>query len=209
MAVDGRPLRTFLAIPPDAYLRTQLCELSRTLSPGPSLARGRGESDSPLPLAGEGGRRRVQERLRWLDTADLHITLVFLGATAPDQVAALHERVRAIAGELCGFVYRLRGPHLFPDARRPRVLALEADDPEVFVAWNEPLARACAMLGFALESRRYRPHLSLARLRGAAAATLGMPQRAPLTGIAREVALFQSAGGHYRPLFSVAVEQAA
>jgi 2'-5' RNA ligase len=184
-------LRTFLAIPADDGLCRELCGLLSALR-------------DPQPRSGTA----PTAALRWMDTADLHITLVFLGATAPEQVVALHAQVRRIAGELCRFAYTLGGPRLFPDPRRPRVLALEPDDPNGFVAWQRPLAHACAALGFGLESRRYRPHLSLARLRGTPAG-LAVPEHRPLSGTAREVALLQSEGGHYRPLFTVPVERAA
>jgi 2'-5' RNA ligase len=148
----------------------------------------------------------VPGRIRWLHSADLHITLVFLGATSPEQVAALHPQVSAIADGLRRFAYTLDGPRLFPDARRPRVLALEPRQASAFVAWHEPLAAACRQLGFALDSRPYRPHLSLARVRGAAPAAA--PASAPLDGVASSIVLFESRGGRYRPLFTVAVEQA-
>jgi 2'-5' RNA ligase len=136
---------------------------------------------------------------------DLHITLVFLGATTAEQIAVLQERMRTIARSLRAFAYTLGGPRLFPDTRRPRVLALEPRESSGFAAWQAPLAASCAELGFPREPWPYRPHLSLARLRGVPSA---LPAASgTLAGTACEVVLFQSRGGHYHALFSVAVEQ--
>jgi len=152
---------------------------------------------------------------RWADPADLHVTLVFIGGATPELIAALHGRVVALAPSLHAFDYELCGPQLFPDARRPRVLALVPGDEAGFAAWQAPLAAACTELGCNPENRRYRPHLSLARLKRAPAAKTGVGSDFPewkigpdpafrgLRGTAREIVLFESAGGHYRPLFSV------
>jgi 2'-5' RNA ligase len=131
----------------------------------------------------------------------MHLTLVFIGGATPEFIAVLHERVTALAPTLQSFAYELCGPQLFPDARRPRVLALVPRDEAGFGAWQAPLATACAELGCKPENRRYRPHLSLARLKQAPACELAAVP--PLQGSARAIVLFESAGGHYQPLFSV------
>jgi len=44
--------------------------------------------------------------------------------TPAERIAALHERVQALAPGLAPFAFELHGPELFPDARHPRVIAL-------------------------------------------------------------------------------------
>lgn len=185
-------IRTFFAVPPDEELHARI----GALYPGCAAADGAaGRAHGALPGQSSAGPR-------WAALAGLHLTLVFLGATRAAQIEALGARVAGIARGLGAFAYALAGPCLFPDARRPRVLALEPLDPAGFAAWQAPLAAACEELGFAREARAFRPHLSLARL-GRAPPPPIEPLRAPLPGVAREIVLYESRGGRYEPLFRV------
>lgn len=104
---------------------------------------------------------------RWIDPAAWHVTLKFLGATAPD----LLERVRAtLAGavaEVMPFEARLDGLGTFPVRGRSSVLWAGIEDRSHRLA---ELARAVdtALTPLAVPERRpLHPHLTVARLRPA------------------------------------------
>jgi len=173
-------IRTFLALEPDAALRGQL-ELARA------------------GLEAHFGHAGV----RWIEPANHHLTLVFLGMTAVQQLARLQQGLRDAMAGLGAFRYMLNRVDWFPDSAGPRVIAALAAEHEGFAAWHQALHAAMAEEGFPLDDRAYRPHLSLARWRGRAPARPAPALAVSWQGVARSVVLYQSRNGRYLPLFSV------
>jgi 2'-5' RNA ligase len=106
-------------------------------------------------------------RLRWAVTENLHLTIRFLGATAPDRVADVAAAAEAAAAAMTRFEIRLAGAGAFPSDARPRVVWLG------LAAGGEPLAALAAALGdelagrgWARDERPFRAHLTLARADG-------------------------------------------
>jgi RNA 2',3'-cyclic 3'-phosphodiesterase len=89
----------------------------------------------------------------------LHVTLSFLGGRPAADVDGLARALEAVAAPARGLV--LGGPRWLP-ARRPKVLALDLADP------GGELARLRAAVVAAVadpESRRFLPHVTVARVR--------------------------------------------
>ena len=113
-------------------------------------------------LGPEGGR------VRWVQMEGLHVTLRFLGPTAPGRVDAVAAAVTAAATVIeRPFEIRIGGAGSFPDPARPRALWLGIR------AGSDALGRLAAALtaelsadGWALEERPFRPHLTIARTDG-------------------------------------------
>ena len=98
----------------------------------------------------------------------LHVTLKFLGETAAWQVEEIAESLRKTASKWDPFELVFRGIGQMPP-RRPRVIFADLSDPEREVSLMAgPVAEieeAMVSLGFGAESRPFRPHLTLARIR--------------------------------------------
>jgi RNA 2',3'-cyclic 3'-phosphodiesterase len=111
--------------------------------------------------------RQGAGRLRLLDPELLHVTLCFLGEQPTRRIAAVAQSIAdfdaAPVGELS------LGAPLWLPPRRPHALAIELhDDAEgALESLYEDLARALATIceGFVPERRRFRPHITVARLR--------------------------------------------
>lgn len=146
--------------------------------------------------------------LRGVSADGLHITLCFLGSLSGDAVPGI---LAACAGlsDMAAAQLAIRGPLWLPP-RRPRVLSVSVDDA------GHRLAAAQAALSDALaaggwyepEARAFRPHVTVARVRGGArvqARDLEAP--APLEFAGRRVTLFRSRTGRggavYEPLGTV------
>lgn len=140
---------------------------------------------------------------RWVRDESWHLTLVFLGDTAEEQLPALISRVAAIAAGHAPLTLALRGAGTFGGAS-PRVLWLGVDG-------ELDAARALqAQLQTALEVKDahegWTPHLTLARAKPSrgdpclleAALALGQFSTAGFTVGA--VTLFESRGGRYEVL---------
>jgi 2'-5' RNA ligase len=139
--------------------------------------------------------RREWSRLRWIPSEQRHVTVQFLGRVT--DVDVLVAGLRAAARDVEPFAVQLGGGGAFPRARAATVLwggvAVGAEELGALAA---VVGGATAPLGFPVEDRPYRAHLTLARstraadLRGAVDA-LDAAGPGPVW-VAGEVVLFES-----------------
>lgn len=149
----------------------------------------------------------------------LHITLKFLGAVPDQRLPALCAVLKAVTPGRAPEC-RLGALGAFPSPRAARVVWAGVEDEGACGEW---LARADPeferVLGAPLETRPFRPHITLARAasrRGTAEIQRRLPQIPPprkVTWIAEEAVLFSSAlgpgGARYSDLARVAFDPLA
>jgi 2'-5' RNA ligase len=111
----------------------------------------------------------VQARLRglpvrWSGPAGIHLTLQFIGETAEQRAPELLAALAALPA--APLTLQLEGLGAFPDLRRPRVIwAGLGGDLAALSRLQAAVLATTAPLGFALEERPFRPHLTLGRVR--------------------------------------------
>ena len=152
--------------------------------------------------AGDELKRRAlacapQARITWIPADRLHVTLRFIGEVEPDRLAeisaALAPPVIATAFELT-----VSGVGVFPGSGAPRVLwARLADGADRLIVLETDVSDRLAGCGVPREDRRYRPHLTLARVRDAARLRAGplldgLTDRAFGRTLVDAITLFQS-----------------
>lgn len=104
--------------------------------------------------------------VRWQMPEGLHLTLAFLGESPSRQLAGLWPGIVRLAQQHRALTLGLLQPELFPDARRPSVVAAAVNDSRgLLQAMQSDAVRALREGGFDLEDRTFRPHVSLGRLR--------------------------------------------
>lgn len=133
-------IRSFLAVPLPAELQARLACLQQEL-------------------------KQSMPELRASAPENLHLSLQFLGNQSQeilDKVGRLMLSTGACSPSFSVFIRGLGG---FPDGRRPRVVWLGVDPPAQLSALQAALAEGLAELGLPRETRSYRPHLTLGRLR--------------------------------------------
>jgi 2'-5' RNA ligase len=144
------------------------------------------------------------EELRLVAPESLHVTLCFLGGRPETDAPRIGALVAACAGPVRGLAL-VEALWLAP--RRPRVLAAGVVDPEGALAALQGRASdaLAAGAGFAPEARPYRPHVTVARVRGGArvrADALEPPPPLAFDGAA--VTLYRShpgrGGARYEPV---------
>jgi 2'-5' RNA ligase len=107
-----------------------------------------------------------QARASWARDSSLHLTLKFLGEIPKTSVADLSQAASLAVRELASFSIRLNYSGVFPNHGQPRVLWLGINDLSgQLVELHARLETEAVKLGFAKEARRFRPHLTVARLR--------------------------------------------
>lgn len=105
-------------------------------------------------------------QIRWTRSENLHITLQFVGevqgkdvdqliAAVQDELKDLDMHLHLNVGEL----------HLFPDPHRPRVLVLNVSPQADLAKLSAQIGRGVVKVGYEIESRQFRAHLSIGRIK--------------------------------------------
>jgi 2'-5' RNA ligase len=106
------------------------------------------------------------ERIKWTETRNLHITLSFLGDTETGRIGSIDGMLHNIAGSLEPFVISVRGAGLFRNIKDPRVIWLGIEPSvgmeNLFTAVREGLKNT----GINSGDGRFTPHLTLGRIKG-------------------------------------------
>ena len=118
------------------------------------------------------GVQEFASEARWVRAESLHITLKFVGEQTPEQVEAIAESLRRVAGS--AFEIRASGYGFFPTAKAPRVFWIGIHAGPQLAELAGTVDAAVAELGIACEDRPYSPHLTLAR--GGARRASGSPK---------------------------------
>jgi 2'-5' RNA ligase len=116
------------------------------------------------------GVRGFAPDARWVRPESLHITLKFIGETAPQNVDQIKEALKAV--ESNAIEMNIRGCGFFPGAKSPRVFWVGIEAGPSLAALASTVDDRVAALGIAKENHPFSPHLTLARGGGAS----GSPQ---------------------------------
>ena len=105
--------------------------------------------------------------MRWTSIDSIHLTLRFLGEIDPAILPCLSQGLKKIAASHHRVLLYLRGLGAFPDLRSPRVIwcGIEGEVQELGLLQKD-VEGICVEAGFPPESRPYRPHFTLGRVRG-------------------------------------------
>lgn len=134
-------------------------------------------------------------RCAWAPPPNLHLTLKFLGEVDAGTAPALSDAVARVASRHGPIKLALRDLVVFPDESSPRVLALGVTDGhDALAALARDLDDALADLGFARETRDFRAHMTLARVKHApgALSSIERPRLDVGVGFVHEIALYRS-----------------
>ena len=125
--------------------------------------------------------------VKWVEPANLHLTLAFLGSIAPDSIETVAGALLGAAAGEPAFMARIETLGAFPNPRRPRVIwaGMSAGAPE--------LQRACGRVRDELraadvyfDDKPFSPHVTLGRLRDGVVAPSELLRRLETVRIATE-----------------------
>jgi len=103
--------------------------------------------------------------VNWVPTANLHITLKFLGEVSDNTVAQIGETLSSNVSHHESFALHFKGVGIFPDKRRPRVIWIDILESEELVRLQKAVAHSLSTKGFQEEDRPFSPHLTIGRIR--------------------------------------------
>jgi 2'-5' RNA ligase len=101
--------------------------------------------------------------VQWVAPEAIHLTLKFLGEVEPEREDAITAALASVAGGRRAFPLPVGGFGAFPSRTRPRVFWVGTEAVPALELLQHDLERTFADLGFPLEGRPFRPHLTLGR----------------------------------------------
>lgn len=104
-------------------------------------------------------------KINWVDPLDMHITIQFIPQYDPQKIIdAIINSKQSFSLE--NFNFKLNGLQAFPDTRQPSVLILPVEDSSnLFSSIAYDLFYILGKLGIESEKRKFKPHITLARIK--------------------------------------------
>ena len=107
-----------------------------------------------------------QPPVKWADPYGIHLTLKFLGNIAAGKISEITRAMEVAAQEISPFHLEVKDLGVFPNLRRVQVIWVGiSGDIDQLGQLQQRIESNLAPLGFAPESRKFVPHLTLARVR--------------------------------------------
>jgi 2'-5' RNA ligase len=117
-------------------------------------------------------RDAAPREVGWVRADALHLTLKFLGDVEPARTGAIVDALREVAARHLATRVTLAGIGAFPALARPRVVWVGVEATPRLELLQHDVEATCAALGFEVEGRPFRPHVTLGRVRPGAAAAM-------------------------------------
>jgi RNA 2',3'-cyclic 3'-phosphodiesterase len=116
--------------------------------------------DATAPL------REAAPSMTWVREPQLHLTLKFLGEQSEEKAAQVASAMRDVSAKHRPMSILLHGMGAFPNLRRPRVVWMGIEQEPRLELLHHDVEMACGSVGFEIDARPFRPHLTLARAKG-------------------------------------------
>jgi len=104
--------------------------------------------------------------VHWANTAGIHLTVKFIGEIEDANVPRVFDAMKQAAEGIAPIDYAVKDLGWFPPGRRPRVLWADVESGGEFAEIARRLDESLLGIGIAAEMRPFKPHLTLARVRG-------------------------------------------
>jgi 2'-5' RNA ligase len=137
----ARTLRTFIAVESSPEVHTKAQQLIKELSATPA-------------------------KVKWVEPHNLHLTLKFLGDVEMLEMPNICEALTVAAANIAPFDLESFGAGAFPSLHSPRTVWIGArSGSDEMVDLHDRIEQALEPFGFRREQRRFRPHLTIGRVR--------------------------------------------
>jgi RNA 2',3'-cyclic 3'-phosphodiesterase len=100
---------------------------------------------------------------RWVHHEDLHITLAFLGNAPTEKLSTAIDNVRQALSQSQGFQLEINKLGIFGKIESPRIFWVDTKESNELQGVRTKVFTACTGAGFELETRPFKPHITLAR----------------------------------------------
>ncbi len=120
----------------------------------------------------------TEAKVRWVEPLTLHWTLQFLGDVDLREIPAVCDRVAKAVAPFAPFDIAAHGVGAFPNAEKPRTLWIGMQEgSDQMIALHDAIGSALGEIGYREEARRFRPHLTIGRVRSSPAGNVELAAR--------------------------------
>ena len=160
----------------------------------------------PVPEPALGELKRIMAKLRvqnwpvrWARDEGLHLTLKFFGSVPEEQASEIAEAVNAAARGSGPIALSCVSIGHFPPGRKVNIIWMGVDAPGSLELLQDRVERAAESVGFPLEGRPFRPHITVGRVKNGGRLPASELERFPpfdeIPFLADRVVLFETRPG--------------
>ena len=103
--------------------------------------------------------------VRWVRPEGIHLTLKFFGSVSDETADLLIPALESAAAGTGPIPLNCTGLGSFPSGRHAKVIWMGVESPGSLELLQDAVERACVPLGFPVEGRPFRPHITLGRVK--------------------------------------------
>ena len=105
------------------------------------------------------------ERVKWTEFINFHITLAFLGDTEEDKIKTINKMLKSACVGSGEFEIVIKGAGVFKNFRDPRVIWTGIEHSEKLNELFKSVKHGLKEAGMTIEDRPFSPHLTLGRIK--------------------------------------------
>jgi len=105
------------------------------------------------------------EKIKWVDPANIHLTLSFLGDTEEERIKVAAIMLKQKCSGFGEFGFRLSGAGIFRNYNDPRVIWIGIEKPEKLICLSDIIKTGLVDTGFKTGERPFKPHITLGRIK--------------------------------------------
>jgi len=109
--------------------------------------------------------RTCPGRISWVRPANIHLTLKFLGEVAKEGLPSIIDALDEVSEVVVPFDLCSNKIGGFPSMSRPRAMYVAVDESPQLTELKENIENALNERGFEKDTKKFRPHLTLCRIR--------------------------------------------
>lgn len=104
-----------------------------------------------------------EERIKWVESWNLHITLFFIGDTEENMIDEIGKSLSEKLENISPFNLKCENLGVFKNTLNPKALWIGIHESESLNGLKLAVNEALSMLGFSTEERLFKPHLTIGR----------------------------------------------
>ena len=133
------------------------------------------------------------QQIRWIPEENYHLTLAFLGDVEYALISSLKLELEQILSYKKSIPFRFSEITPFPFSGTPKIVAAMLEQSHELMKLHHKTAKCFRAFGISLDRKRFRPHVTLGRLKFRSRKSLTFqPQQIFLEGVSEKVFIFES-----------------